>query len=111
MASIPQYVLNKSTLPQLKAAVEQVSLQIKEIGPRKSTAEGIEQAWNCFDHSGDLFSFGTCEVNNKNALALEEETVYLMVGPPARSRVRKDVSAAFERFEQTLVKLGAQQTA
>lgn len=108
MANIPQFVLDKSLLLQLKAAMQQVSLDVQEVGPLKSNTEGLEQGWKCSDQSGDVFSFATCELNDKNALALKVGTVCLTVGPPAKTRARKEVSEAFERFERALGTLGAQ---
>lgn len=107
MKNIPQYVLDKSLLPQLSDTLRETSLDVRQIGLPKTTVEGTEQAWECCDKSGEFFSFGTCEVSDKNAFGLKAGVVYLEVGPPARVRSRKDVSAAFKRFESAILRLGA----
>jgi len=108
MANIPQFVLDKSQLPQLKAAMHQVLLSVHEAGSVKTSREGVEQGWNCSDQTGEVFSFVTCEMKDKNAFSLKEGTVLLIAGPPAQKRTRKAVSEAFERFERALNTLGAE---
>ncbi|MFO1511487.1 MAG: hypothetical protein U1F83_01000 [Verrucomicrobiota bacterium] len=104
MATIPQYVLEKNLTLQLSDAMREVSLDVRQVGPLRTLAEGTEQSWKCSDESGDLFSFTTCQVTANNALGLKAGTICLMVGP----RARNDVSDAFQRFERTLAALGAQ---
>jgi hypothetical protein len=108
MTNIQQFVLDNSRLPQLKPAMRQVSLDVQEVGPAKSSDEGVEQAWSCTDQIGEVFSFSICQTNDKNTLALRPGTVLLMAGPPARTRTRKEVSEAFKRFERALNSLGAE---
>jgi len=108
MANLPQFILDQSRLPHLKAAMQQVALDVQEVGPVKNSAEGVEQAWKCSDQTGEVFSFATCQTNDKSALALNPGTVLLVAGPPAQTRTRKEVSEVFERFERALNSLGAQ---
>src|SRR5437899_3363135 len=108
MANMPQYKLEKSLLPRLSEAMRAVSLDVQQIGLPKTITEGIEQQWRCGDESGDLFIFGTCEVNENNAVGLKSGAVHLAIGPPAQKRARKDVSEAFNRFERALISLGAE---
>jgi hypothetical protein len=111
MANLPRYVLDKSVLSHLNDAVQGASLKVQQLGVPKTTEQGVEQLWICSDKSGQLFSFSTLEVNDKNVLGLRSGVVYLELGPREKSalkRTRKDVSAAFARFEHALVALGAQ---
>lgn len=111
MADIPQYVLDKTLLPQLSGALEKASLDVQRFSRPQGTAQGIEQVWICCDKSGQLFSFSTLEVSDKNDFDLKVGVVYLEVGPPEKNAPkskRKDISDAFKRFEHALLALGAQ---
>ena len=108
MANLPVYILDKSVMPRLRAGVQQLSLDLQEVGEVRNTAEGTEQDWKCCDKSGDLFFFGTCEVNETNGLRLKAGTFCLIPGPGARARKRKEITEAFNHFERALVALGVQ---
>src|SRR5437660_11682676 len=102
MMSIPQFVLNKSVLPDLTTALQKASLDVQQVDSPKTTAEGIEQVWVCYDKSGQLFSFSTFEANAGNIFGLKAGEVCLVLGPSKRrslKRTRKEIVQAFERFE------------
>ena len=80
-----------------------------KMGNVRNTAEGTEQDWKCCDDSGDVFFFGTCEVNETNGLRLKAGTFCIIPGPGARRRNRKDVAEAYKCFERALAGLGVQQ--
>jgi hypothetical protein len=95
----------------LSDALREVSLDLQQFSAPKATTQGIEQTWICCDKSGQLFSFTTLEVNDKNIFGLKNGAVYLQLGPREKSapkRARKEVSDAFTRFENALIKLGAE---
>jgi len=108
MAKIDKYVLAQGSGSHWKSAIERESLLVQEAGFPKTSSEGVEQEWKCSDGSGELFAFGTCIVNEKNALGLEAGALFLVIGPPARNRSRQEVSEACKLFERALFNTGAQ---
>jgi hypothetical protein len=94
-------------LTRLRDIHAATSLEVKPTSPPTEGPEGIEQNWKCADAVGDLFSFTTCEANDKNALKVKAGMVCLVAGAPARGRARKDVSTSWKNFQDALVTLGA----
>jgi hypothetical protein len=56
----------------------------------------------------ETFFFAACEASGGNGLGLKVGTFFLIPGPGARNRKRKEIAAAFERFEQALDAMGAE---
>jgi hypothetical protein len=111
MTDLPQYILDNNLQPQLRLELEKLQLRIQPHGTVKDTREGAEQTWLCSDESGQLFSFTTLEVSDRNVFGLKVGQTCLLLGPrekDAPKRKRTEVSGAFERFEQALLALGAQ---
>src|SRR6266498_2169909 len=111
MTDLPRYVLDMSSVRQLSEAMKGSSLDVQPFGLPKANIQGAEQVWKCRDESGELFSFTTLEVNDKNVFGLNTGAVYLELGPRekgTRKRTRKEVSEALNRFERALDALGAQ---
>lgn len=96
-------------MPQLMATMKEAGLYLHKVGDPRITAEGTEQDWKCCDNSGDLFFFGTSEVDEGNGLRLETGSFCLIPGPVAYGRKRKEIAEAFKRFERGLAALGVRQ--
>jgi hypothetical protein len=109
--TLPVYIWDESLMPQLVAAMKQSELDLHKVGDPRNTAEATEQDWKCCDKSGDLFFFGTSEVNETNGLRLKPGTSRLVPGPSARGRNRKEVAEAYKCFESALAGLGVQLSA
>src|SRR4051812_17281817 len=108
MARLHIYILDKDLMPQLRVAMQKMSLDLEEMGALKRTTEADEQQWKCCDKTGDIFYFSACEASGGNGLGLKVGTFFLIEGPGARNRKRKEIAAAFEHFEQALDAMGAE---
>lgn len=109
MKNIPQFVLDKSMLENLKPALLREALEIQKTGGPKQIVEGVEQDWMCRDKLGVIFLFGICEVTDRNARGLKGGSVLLLLGPRPKDtlkRPRKEILAFYERFERVVIALG-----
>jgi len=106
--TLPVYIWDESLMPQFMAEMKVAELHLHKMGNPRNTAEGTEQDWKCCDELGDLFFFGTSEVNETNGLGLKPGTSCLVPGPGVRGRNRIEIAEAYKSFERALAKLGVQ---